>query len=66
TGTNLEPELHAFILEKQEIDADHPVLPEWAYRRAQEKVREKIIRNRELEDLRASKSAMIGAPIEQK
>ena len=66
TGADLAPELHAFILEKQEIDADHPVLPEWAYRRAQDKVREKIIRNRKIKELRASKSAMIGARIEQK
>ena len=51
----LKPEegLRAFILEKQEIDSDHPILPEWAYRKAHRKVKEKILRNRELEQLRA-------------
>ena len=52
-----DKELHAFILEKQEIDADHPILPEWAYRKAHQKVKEKILRNRELEQLRASKAS---------
>ena len=66
TGVDLESDLRAFILEKQEIDADHPVLPEWAYRQAHQKVKEKILRNRELEELRASKSITVGTLIEQK
>ncbi len=57
TGAALEPELKAIILEKHEIDADHPILPEWAYRRAHQKVKEKIIRNSELEQLRVSKAS---------
>ncbi|HLZ03251.1 MAG TPA: SLATT domain-containing protein [Bradyrhizobium sp.] len=52
-GVNLASELQVFMLEKQEIDADHPILPEWAYKRAHQKVRDKVIRNKELAQLRA-------------
>jgi hypothetical protein len=53
-GTEPEIELHNIIAAKQEIDVDHPILPEWAYGRAHEKIKEKIVRNRELDRLRMS------------
>lgn len=52
----LRDELEAIILAKHEIDVEHPVLPEWAYRRAHEKLREKIERNIELDNLRVRAS----------
>jgi hypothetical protein len=53
-GKTLKAQLEAFIVEKKEIDVDHPILPEWAYRRAQKKIMEKIKRNGELKRARES------------
>lgn len=57
-GADIADELQVFMLEKQEIDADHPVLPEWAYKKAHLKVREKITRNKELDELRGRGSSV--------
>jgi hypothetical protein len=55
TATNgLEQELESIIIAKQEIDSDHPILPEWAYSKAHAKIIEKIRRNDEINKLRAS------------
>jgi hypothetical protein len=55
-GKGLETELESIITEKLKIDVDHPILPEWAYRKTHAKIKEKIVRNQELKDLRTSKA----------
>lgn len=54
---NLADDLERLIGEKNEIDVDHPVVPEWAYKKAQVRIEEKIMRNQKLKNLR-SKSEM--------
>jgi hypothetical protein len=53
-ATGLEAQLEGIIDEKQKIDVDHPILPEWAYPKAHKKIKEKLARNAELENLRSS------------
>jgi len=41
-GEQLAAEFDKLLQEKREIDADHPILPEWAYEKAKKKIEEKI------------------------
>jgi hypothetical protein len=50
---NLGEQLQTLMTEKHEVDGDHPIVPEWAYEKAQKKIEEKIRRNQKLESLRA-------------
>jgi hypothetical protein len=43
-----EKALRDFIEERREIEVNHPILPEWAYRKAQRRLLQKRIRNRHL------------------
>jgi hypothetical protein len=55
-------EYQAILAEKSAIDADHPIIPEWAYRRTHAKIIDKLIRKEVIERLRAqSKNATDGS-----
>lgn len=41
--------LRKFIEEKRDIDTTHPIVPEWAYEKAQWRIQKKLIRKHELE-----------------
>ena len=58
-GSCPEEELEKMIAEKQEIDTDHPIVPEWSYERAHQKIKEKIKRNDELSELRRKREPQI-------
>jgi hypothetical protein len=45
--------LEKFAQEKHEIDAGHPIVPEWAYDKAQDRIVRKMERKKDLELLRA-------------
>jgi hypothetical protein len=48
----LEIEFQQILQAKKEIDAEHPVTPAWADRKAHRKIKQKIIRNQKMVELR--------------
>ncbi|NDV86105.1 SLATT domain-containing protein [Aurantimonas aggregata] len=53
-------EFEKLLQEKRQIDAEHPILPEWAYRKAHEKMKAKLARKREFQEMQPARNESAG------